>query len=267
MKYLKTTICIVIIFVVLIFSSAAIKMEENYQKRQHVSTFTTSFSTSSENRKHNIRLATSNFAWLQIPAKHKLSFNEIVGKRSLENGYKNAIVISYGEYVEGVGGGVCQVSTTLYNSWIRAGLEVIEVKNHTLPASYVELSQDATVSDYQDLILFNNTSNTVVINGYSSKDSLTFDIYANKMEYEIKIETVIIDKINPPPPKEEKIATFADNNVFYDGNRNYVILKNAKVGYKSKSIMKYFKNGEYLFSKQIREDYYLPIQGTIGVLE
>ncbi len=65
------------------------------------------------------------------------SFNKHTGKRSKENGYKSAPVIMEGEMEEDYGGGVCQVSSTLYNSVLYAGLEIVNVKNHTIPSSYV----------------------------------------------------------------------------------------------------------------------------------
>ncbi|MEG1395001.1 MAG: VanW family protein, partial [Clostridia bacterium] len=116
-------------------------------KLQKISTFCTSFVTSGESRSHNIALATSNFSWRTVGDKEEVSFNKIVGARREDRGYAIGKVIFDGEYINGVGGGVCQVSSTLYNAWIRANLGVISARAHSLPTSYCELSQDATVSD------------------------------------------------------------------------------------------------------------------------
>ena len=78
-------------------------------KMQLISRFSTDFSTSKEERAHNVALASSNFCWIVVKKGETLSFNTVVGLRSEERGYKNAKVIVNGEYTEGVGGGVCQV--------------------------------------------------------------------------------------------------------------------------------------------------------------
>lgn len=236
----------------------------NYQKREHVSTFSTNFSTSSNNRKHNIYLATSKFCWIYILPGEELSFNNIVGERIEQNGYKKALVINYGEYVEGIGGGVCQVSSTLYGAWIRADLKVKEVRAHSLPASYVEMSQDATVSTFQDLILLNDSQSAVVVNGYVKNENIVFDVYAKKLEYEIKIRTNIKEIIPPPSPIVQHIKDLCEYKMNENGQ---VILKNERPGYVTQAIMEYYKDDKLICQKIIRNDIYKAVQGTIGVYE
>ena len=265
-KYGFLIIPLLIIFS--IFSCAMASQEEPIvQKRQHISTFFTSFNDSSDNRKYNIKLATSNFMWIEVPSKQELSFNKTVGLRTQENGYKTAIVIQDGEYVEGAGGGVCQVSTTLYNAWLLAGLEVKAVKGHSVPASYIDKSLDATVSEYQDLILFNNTNMAVVVNGYVKDDKIYFDIYGPKGEYSYKLYSKVLSNLAPPNPTEKILKSFDSQTVIKDNDKEYVVLKKERMGYRSAAYLKVYKNKVFMYEKKIREDYYLPKAGIIGILE
>ncbi len=122
-------------------------------------------STSTEGRNDNIRIALGHFNGMSIAPSERISFNSVVGKRSdPANGYKEALEIAYGEYVTGVGGGVCQVSTTLYQAVLRSGLQVMERSPHAIPSNYAERGQDATVSDNGiDFVFRNNTGYPVYI--------------------------------------------------------------------------------------------------------
>ncbi|MCQ4699200.1 VanW family protein, partial [Paeniclostridium sordellii] len=87
----------------------------------------------------------------------EFSYNKATGPRSKANGYKDAPVIVNGKIQDGSGGGVCQVSTSIYNSVLYSGLEITQVRNHSLPSSYAPMGKDATVAyDYLDL-KFKNT--------------------------------------------------------------------------------------------------------------
>ena len=90
--------------------------------------FYTTYASSTAERKSNIELALSKFDGLVLGAGEVLSFNETTGRRTPDNGYKSAKIITNGNFVEGNGGGVCQASTTLYNAALVAGLDIIEVK-------------------------------------------------------------------------------------------------------------------------------------------
>lgn len=257
MKKSITYICFVIsIVLAFLLLPAMIFIDCNGQKLQQVSTFSTTFSRRVENRAYNIALATSKFSWFIVEKDGSVSFNDIVGKRDEENGYKDSKVILNGEYVQGIGGGVCQVSTTLYNAWIRAGLDVETVRGHSLAPSYVELSQDATVSEYWDLVLKNNSNANVIINGKVIDNKITFDIYAKDKEYNIQIITKILNEILPPPPKIEYLSASEEP-------QDNFIKRNAKVGYHSLAYMNKYKKGKLVESKKIREDYYLPTQAIL----
>ncbi|MBO4539758.1 MAG: VanW family protein, partial [Clostridia bacterium] len=94
-------------------------------RTEKIASFSSDYSSSSPERKHNIALAVKRLDNRVVEGRKSLSFNETVGKRTKENGFQEAGVIAYGEFTRGIGGGVCQVSTTLYDAWMAAGLSAI----------------------------------------------------------------------------------------------------------------------------------------------
>ncbi|MBI2914545.1 MAG: VanW family protein [Firmicutes bacterium] len=125
--------------------------------RFELSSYSTYFDQGNRNRARNIALAAGLLDGVILEAGEIFSFNRIVGPRTRERGFKEALEIIGQEFVPGIGGGVCQASSTLYNVALLAGLEIVERRNHTRPLSYVGLGRDATVySDVVDL-KFRNT--------------------------------------------------------------------------------------------------------------
>ncbi len=119
---------------------------------------------SEEGRNQNVRLALSRIDGLRIDPGKKFSFNDTVGKRTEKNGFQPAKEIESGEYTIGIGGGVCQVSTTLYQAVVRAGLKIDKREPHAIPSNYSEMGQDATVSDGRiDFVFRNNSSAPIYI--------------------------------------------------------------------------------------------------------
>ncbi|MFT5352940.1 MAG: vancomycin resistance protein YoaR, partial [Polyangiales bacterium] len=107
-------------------------------------------------RGHNVRRAAELLHQTIIAPHGTLSFNEAVGARTRANGFRRAMVIDSGELVPGMGGGVCQVASTLYAAALRAGLEVVDARPHSRPSSYIPMGLDATVSyPNLDLVLSN----------------------------------------------------------------------------------------------------------------
>ena len=116
--------------------------------------FSTSFNDYST-RGSNICVAAKSTSDRLIMPSETFSYNNSTGARTWSNGYKTAKVIVGGRYVNGEGGGVCQVSTTIYNAALISGLDIVEVHNHTYPSHYVAKGRDAAVSyGYIDLKLF-----------------------------------------------------------------------------------------------------------------
>lgn len=229
------------------------------------STFSTDYSSSSKDRKSNIKLALSKFNGLVVEPDEEISFNNITGARTVENGYKNAKIIVGGKYVNGIGGGVCQASTTLYNALIRSDIQVLQVNHHTLPASYVPLSFDAMVSEgYADLKFRNNLSTPIFIKTICNDSKATVEIYGEPFEDGITIQTKA-ELVKVLPHGGDDIITDYkgeyDDKVLYRGE--YYRLKFPQEGYESKGYIEYVKDGEVVSKKEIRHDKYLPQNGII----
>ena len=114
-------------------------------------------------RNINIELAAASINNYQLFPGELFSFNRAVGRRTIEKGYELAPIIVGGSVVPGLGGGICQVSSTLYNAVLEAGLEVVERYPHSLPVGYVPPGRDATVSSYLDFKFRNNRDRALLI--------------------------------------------------------------------------------------------------------
>lgn len=219
------------------------------------STFTTYFEQSTKERKDNIKLASSKINGTVLFSGEEFSFNKVVGKRTTENGYKNAKVILEGQFVEGVGGGVCQVSTTLYNTALLAGLKISEYHPHSLAVSYVPKSFDAMVTDlWADLRFINDTNGLVLIFANSTDNSITFSIYGVEQPYTYKTRSEIVEEVLP----EDKIELVS--GLLKGEQVTKVIGKN---GYKSKGYLQTYYNGQLLKEELIRVDEYKKIDNLI----
>ena len=229
------------------------------------SSFSTNYSKSTENRKSNIKLALSKFNGMIVEPSQEVSFNNTTGARGVNNGYKDAKIIFNGSYVSGVGGGVCQASTTLYNALVLADIEVKEANHHTLPASYVPLSFDAMVSEgYADLVFVNNLDSPIYIKTYGDEDNITVEIYGQPLEEGVEIKTRS-ELVKVLPHSGDKIVEDSEgkysNKVIYKGE--YYRLKYPQEGYESKGYVQYYKNGELTEEKEIRHDFYPAQNGVI----
>src|SRR5207302_10574355 len=108
-------------------------------------TWRTTYSVSDKDRDFNLKLAASKLNGHVIPPHGAFSFNDTVGERSEQEGYKIAHVIQSGEMVDGLAGGTCQISTTLFGASFFAGLDIPDTTNHPRPSVYTPLASDATV--------------------------------------------------------------------------------------------------------------------------
>ncbi|MDD3654931.1 MAG: VanW family protein, partial [Desulfotomaculaceae bacterium] len=161
--------------------------------------YSTVFDSGKVSRTYNISVAAKAFDEQIILPGHEVSFNKVVGPRSSEAGYKNAPVIVNNEIVDGLGGGVCQVSTTLYNCVLLAGLDIVERYNHSLPVSYIPIGRDATVVyDNLDFKFRNSTDNCIFIKSVVSGGTVGFKLYGNTAyKRNVKINTWVTQEIEP----------------------------------------------------------------------
>jgi vancomycin resistance protein YoaR len=157
-------------------------------------------------RVHNIKLATSKFNGILVKPDEIFSFNQILGEVSKETGYQQAYIIKGGQTVLGDGGGVCQVSTTLFRALLNAGLPILERQAHAYRVGYYEQDSppgfDATVfSPSPDLKFKNDTPAHLLIQTKldTTNKTLTFEIYGTKDNREVFISKANISNITPPP--------------------------------------------------------------------
>ena len=226
------------------------------------SQFTTYYKNSTSERKSNIKLASKQFNGYFLDVGGEFSFNKVVGERAEKRGYKNAKIISNGEFVDGVGGGVCQVSTTLYNAVVLADLSVNEWHRHSLQVSYVLPSFDAMVnSNWADLRFTNNTHNPIVIYTFADDEKITIKIYGERLGCKVERESVVVGSIDALP-EEEKIDLLNEYPNLYEGERQ--VLSYSKKGIISQGyIVKKDKNGKVISRRKIREDKYNAYRGKV----
>ncbi len=169
------------------------------QIRRSIAQFATTFDPRDESRANNIRLAAQELDGVLLRSGEVFSFNQRVGPRLDSEGYKAAPVIVDGELLPGIGGGVCQVSTTLYNAVLLAGLDVVARSPHSLPIGYVPLGRDAAVAyDYLDLAFRNNSPYGLILSTRVEHDRLTVRVFSDAPpDRSIELDSRIVRVLEP----------------------------------------------------------------------
>ncbi|MBA4495465.1 VanW family protein [Paenactinomyces guangxiensis] len=180
--------------------------------------YRTRFDGSNVNRTTNIRLASKEINGLVLMPGEKFSFNKTVGERTAARGYKKAGVIVKGEFSEGIGGGICQVSSTLFNSVDEAGLRIVARYHHSAEVTYVPPGRDATVSwGGPDFKFRNNLNKPVMIKIKVGSNSITVYTYTvpgakvHKKKVQDAPETFTTIKVDPDKPTEKLPKTDTNN--------------------------------------------------------
>lgn len=214
---------------------------------------------SSQQRANNIRLSTESINGTTIMPGEVFSFNEVVGQRTAERGYQAASVIVGNQVEDGLGGGICQTSSTLYNAALMANLISVERTHHTMPSSYVKLGRDATVDwgniDYK---FRNDYSFPIYIEGSSYSGEVRFSIYSNSSvkNRNYQITTDVYENI----PTDTK--TIQDSSLPQGTTE---VVQNAHQGFKVKVYKNIYENGKFISKELISNDFYRPIQGIVKV--
>lgn len=243
-------------------SSGAIPLLSNGPKEFTLrAEFYTSYNKSSMERKNNIKIASKKINDYFLDVGYEFSFNKVVGARTEKNGFKQAKIIVNGKFVDGIGGGVCQVSTTLYNAVLLAGLKVTEYHAHSLPVSYVAPSFDAMVnSGYADLKFVNTTSMPIIIKSTADGERIKISIYGEKMKEKYVRESIITGEV--VAPKEEILI---DEKLEYpdllEGEQK--VINYSKNGYYSKGRLIKYENGKMICVVELRKDKYNATKGLI----
>ena len=240
-----------------------ITKEYNENMTQKIASFTTNVSDSTGGRKHNVKKALSEFNGFILEPNIPVSFNEIIGDHTIENGYKTATIIFNGEFTDGIGGGICQASSTLYNALLLGGVEVTEVHKHSLPVRYVPLGLDAMVAEHSADLKFINTSDyPIYIHTYYDENSVGVDLYSHPLDYTYKTRSETIATLNSAgdkivPDTEGKYS----NKVLFKGE--YFRLSYPKDGYEAKAYLQKYMGDEMIEEKEIRHEVYQPQKGVV----
>lgn len=234
------------------------KITQSHLKQQTFlrASFTTYFPYSAEGRKDNIKLSAKKINGTKILKGEEFSFNKVVGKRTEENGFKNAKIIFNGDFIDGIGGGVCQVSTTLYNCALLSGLKITEQHSHSLSVSYIEPSFDAMVNSItSDLRFLNDTDGDVYISARATDSKITFKIYGIQKLEEYERVSVVKNTTSPEPFLE-----LEDENLPFGEKQ---ITQYPKDGIESEGYLIKYLNGIRVNNYKIRSDKYSPVRGKI----
>ena len=185
------------------------------------------------------------------------SYNKVLGNTTKEKGYKLGGAYVGGKVVQAYGGGICQVSTTLYNSVLYANLEIVERYNHSYAVSYVPAGRDATVSYGGKDFKFKNNRNypiKIVANAKNGVVNISLKGIKEDKEYDIEISSSVLSTT----PFE---TTYQDNNTLAEGKQK--IIQKGHNGYKSKAykIVKY--NGKVISKTLLSSDTYKPMNRII----
>lgn len=222
-----------------------------------ISTFSTKYNAGNTNRSTNIKLATEKINNTIIMPGETFSYNQTVGKRTIQAGYKEAGAYAGGQVVQTVGGGICQVSSTLYNAVLYANLEVVERYNHYFESSYVDASRDATVSwGSLDFKFKNNRQYPIKIVASAKNGVNIVSIYGIKEEneYEVIIQSKIISKI-------KRNIKYENDDELESGKE--VIIQNGHDGCISEAYKIVRLNGEIISNTLLSRDTYNPLERII----
>ena len=242
--------------------------EPEYTKKQVekckdlIGSYSTSYATSNSARATNVRTAAKYIDGTVVYPGKTFSTVKTIKDRTEANGYQPASEYSSGKVVEGIGGGVCQVSTTLYNAVINAELEIVERSPHSMVVSYVDVSRYAAISgDYKDFKFKNNTDVPIYIGGTADGATLSFRIYGQETRESnrnIKFKSEILETIQPGNPVE---TVDASKPASYRA-----VTQSAHVGYRAKLWKLVYVDGKRTEKVQVNSSSYAaePEYITVG---
>ena len=215
-----------------------------------LASYTTYYNPDDKGRSSNIQLACKRIHGVTVQPYGEFSFNKTVGKRTRSAGFQDAKIIIDGEFVIGVGGGVCQVSTTLYNAALLAGLKITESHPHSLSVSYVPPSRDAMVSSESDFSFFNPLSAPIRLTATAADGVLKISIFGENDGGRYEIISYVTQEIPPPEP------------IIRAGNEDKIV-RREKQGIKSEAYLEKYVGNALIARKRLRKDTYAPVQGII----
>lgn len=245
-------------------------LQGQYVKR---ASMTTDFSTSPSARKYNVKKGAGIINGTVLAPGETFSTNDTLGVRSAANGWKEANAYESGAVVPQYGGGVCQLSTTLYNAAVKADLEIVYRRNHSMPVTYIDKGLDATINSVGNVIDFkfkNNTAGEIIVIGYtSSSNKLTFEIWGLPFattEYdEIKLTSTQVSTSSiegDPVQIEVPVGTEKADGTLMVAGETYVAVA-ARKGYVYQSYKNYYLAGSLVRKEKLAVSTYKAFQGEI----
>lgn len=223
-----------------------------------LASYTTRFDPTQSARTENVRIAAKALDMAIIKPGDTLSFNQIVGERTVQGGYKDAYIIVNGQFVPGLAGGICQVSSTLYNTGLLANLAVTQRSNHDLAISYVPLGQDATVAyPNLDLKFNNNSGGYLLVRTRTSSNTITIDLYGKVKPGQ---EVVISNTTESTIPAEEQ--RLVDETLAHGVS---ILKQQGQPGYIVKSVRTVKVNGSVVSSEPLNKSVYKALPKIFAV--
>lgn len=238
------------------------KAEDLLKVKDVLGTFTTSYSSSSASRSKNVSNGCSLINGTTVYPGETFSTYEMVRPFSEENGYYMAGSYLNGQVVDSIGGGICQVSTTLYNAVLLSELEVTERHNHSMIVTYVDPSADAAIAESagKDFQFVNNTDYPIYIEGYCQNKNITFNIYGVETRdsgRKVYYESEVLEKKVPE-----------QDNIIADGSQpvGYIMVTSAHIGYKAQLWKVVKENGVEVSRELVNKSNYAmsPRTATVG---
>jgi len=225
-------------------------------------TFTTEYADSSESRAKNLANGARLINNTVVYPGEVFSAYEHLAPFTRQNGYHVAGAYSKGKVIDSIGGGACQVTTTLYNAVLYAELEVVQRHEHSMTISYVDLSRDAAIAGtYKDFKFKNNTDVPILIEAYTKGRKITFNIWGHETRdtknRRIEFETRVLSKTSPPPDVIEEDPT---KPVTYKK-----VTQAAHTGYKAELYKIVYENGVEVSRTLVNKSNYAPAPRYITV--
>ena len=175
-------------------------------------TFSTDFSSSGAARSTNLSVGAAKINGRVLMPGETLSGYECLQPFTRENGYKSAAAYENGQVVDSIGGGVCQIATTLYNTALQAELEITQRQNHSMIVTYVKPSMDAAIAGtYKDIKITNNYSTPIYVEGYTENKKLTFTIYGKETRPANRTVEYVSETLGTTSPGEPQLIV--DNSL------------------------------------------------------
>ena len=220
---------------------------------------TTKYDSTNVNRATNLEIAVNKINGTVLAPGEIFSFNKVVGERTAKSGFKEAIIYADGELDYGLGGGICQVSSNLYNTVLKANLEIVERKNHSMTVNYLPIGCDATVSyGSVDFKFKNSRSYPIKIVATINSGVITISIYGVPEENEYTV-----DIITETLQKEDFETVYERTSSVPEGTE--VIKQTGKYGYKCSTYKVLYQNGKIVSKTLLSTDTYKPQKQIVQV--